>query len=249
MHPIIWAIWGDICLCTVEKSQTNATNVTMHLIRQEIWGHIWKCKKKITFKSFFYKHDEIRFWGNSKSVQILQKISKCVGFWLSILLPSLTIFYRCTKTDQMKVRVIRLKDYQSPNSTRTDNDSNISNQNLLLQLTSIKKGWKFSDFWNFTPPQPWEVWDITRNLLMWPWPVMMVKKVEENSTCMGSNTKWRKDKQMQPVWLCLLWSKLFEDTFENAQWRKVKQMQPMWLCICLCKCFEDTFEKTQWRKV
>ena len=215
------AIWGHIWKCTVEKSQTNATNVTMHLLRQEIWGHIWKCKKKITFKSFFYKHDEIRFWGNSKSVQILQKISKCVGFWLSILLPSLTIFYRCTKTDQMKVRVIRLKDYQSPNLTRTDNDSNISNQNLLLQLTSKKKSWKCSDFWNFTPPHPWELWDITRNLLMWPWPVMMVKKVEENSTCMGSNTKWRKDKQMQPVWLCLLWSKLFEDTFENAQWRKV----------------------------
>ena len=130
------AIWGHIWKCTVEKSQTNATNVTMHLLRQEIWGHIWKCKKKITFKSFFYKHDEIRFWGNSKSVQILQKISKFVGFWLSILLPSITIFYRCTKTDQMKVRVIRLKDYQSPNLTRTDNDSNISNQNLLLQLTS-----------------------------------------------------------------------------------------------------------------
>ena len=25
---------------------------------------------------------------------------------------------------------------------------------------------------------------------------------------------------MQPVWLCILWSKQFEDTFENQQWRK-----------------------------
>ena len=30
------------------------------------------------------------------------------------------------------------------------------------------------------------------------------------------------------MWLCLLWSKLFESTFENTQLIKVKQMQPMW---------------------
>ena len=27
---------------TVGKSQTNATNVTLHLLKQAIWGHIWK---------------------------------------------------------------------------------------------------------------------------------------------------------------------------------------------------------------
>ena len=31
-------------------------------------------------------------------------------------------------------------------------------------------------------------------------------------------------------------------------WRKVKQMQSMYVCILLYKCFEDTFEKTKWRK-
>ena len=29
-----------------------------------------------------------------------------------------------------------------------------------------------------------------------------------------------KAKQMQPMWLCLLWIRLFEETFERAQWRK-----------------------------
>ena len=64
------------------------------------------------------------------------------------------------------------------------------------------------------------------------------------------NPQWSKDKQMQPMWLCLLWSKLFEEkTFENPQWRKVKQMQPMWLCFFLGRRFEDTFENPHWRKV
>ena len=54
---------------------------------------------------------------------------------------------------------------------------------------------------------------------------------------------------MQPVWLCMLWSKCTEVTFENTQWRKTVQMQPMWLCIFSGKPFEDTFENAQWRKV
>ena len=35
------------------------------------------------------------------------------------------------------------------------------------------------------------------------------------------------------MWLCILTGRQFEDTFENAQWRKDKQMQPIWLCILL----------------
>ena len=34
----------------------------------------------------------------------------------------------------------------------------------------------------------------------------------------------------QPMRLCILTGRRFEDTFKNAQWRKVKQMQSMWLC-------------------
>ena len=53
---------------------------------------------------------------------------------------------------------------------------------------------------------------------------------------------------MQPMWLCILSSRPFEDAFENAHWRKVKQMQLVWLCIYSGRPFEDTFENTQWRK-
>ena len=35
-------IWGHIWKRTVEKSRTNATNVTMPLLGQAIWGNIWK---------------------------------------------------------------------------------------------------------------------------------------------------------------------------------------------------------------
>ena len=46
---------------------------------------------------------------------------------------------------------------------------------------------------------------------------------------------------MQPVWLCVLSSKPFEDAFENTQWRKVKQKRPMWLLFCSCIHFEGSF--------
>ena len=36
-----------------------------------------------------------------------------------------------------------------------------------------------------------------------------------------------KVKQMQQVWVWLLWSKFFEVSYEITQWRKVKQMQPV----------------------
>ena len=54
---------------------------------------------------------------------------------------------------------------------------------------------------------------------------------------------------MQPVWLCILSGRPFEDTFENPQRRKVKQMQPVWLCILSGRRSKDTCENTQWRKV
>ena len=42
MPPLRQAIWWNIWKHTVEKSRTNATNVTLHLLTQAIWGHIWK---------------------------------------------------------------------------------------------------------------------------------------------------------------------------------------------------------------
>ena len=77
------------------------------------------------------------------------------------------------------------------------------------------------------------------------------------------NVLWRKVKQMQPMWLCLL-------TFENTRCRKIKQMQSMWqaisgdiwkhtveksqtnvtkwLCILTDTQFEYRDKNTQWRK-
>ena len=61
---------------------------------------------------------------------------------------------------------------------------------------------------------------------------------------------WTKDKQMQPaVWLCFIWGRQFEETFENTQRRKGKQMQPVWISILLSRQVEDSFENPKWRKV
>ena len=53
---------------------------------------------------------------------------------------------------------------------------------------------------------------------------------------------------MQPVWLCILSSKRFEETFEKAQWRKIKQMQPVWLCLLWPKFFDETHKQAQSRR-
>jgi len=37
------AIWGHIWKRTVGKIKTNATNVTLHPFRQAIWGDTWEC--------------------------------------------------------------------------------------------------------------------------------------------------------------------------------------------------------------
>ena len=69
-----------------------------------------------------------------------------------------------------------------------------------------------------------------------------MKKVKKRS----ENAQWRKNKQMQPIWLWILLSRLFEDTFEDAQCWKVKQMQLMWICLFLDRRFEKTSENAQW---
>ena len=68
-----------------------------------------------------------------------------------------------------------------------------------------------------------------------------MKKVKKRS----ENAQWIKKKR-QPIWLWILLSRLFEDTFEDAQCWKVKQMQPMWICLFSDRPFEKTSENAQW---
>ena len=42
LHLLRQAIWGYIWKCTVEKSHSNATNAIRHCLKQAIWGDIWK---------------------------------------------------------------------------------------------------------------------------------------------------------------------------------------------------------------
>ena len=51
MHPLMQAIWGHIWKHTVEKSQTNATSVTMLLLGQTSWEHISKDSMAFDFAS------------------------------------------------------------------------------------------------------------------------------------------------------------------------------------------------------
>ena len=45
--------------------------------------------------------------------------------------------------------------------------------------------------------------------------------------------------------LCIFPGRPFEDTCENTHWRKVKHMQLVWLCVLWSKCVEESFENTQ----
>ena len=46
IHPLMQAIWGDILKHTVEKNQSNATNVTLHPPMKGLWRYIWSSTVK-----------------------------------------------------------------------------------------------------------------------------------------------------------------------------------------------------------
>ena len=52
-----------------------------------------------------------------------------------------------------------------------------------------------------------------------------------------------KSQKMQPMRICILSGRQFEETFEKVQWGKVELLQLVWLCILSVMPFEDTFEK------
>ena len=54
---------------------------------------------------------------------------------------------------------------------------------------------------------------------------------------------------MQPLQICFLSGRWFEEAFDNTQRRKVKQMQAVWLCIIPGRQFLGTLEKAWWRKI
>ena len=63
------------------------------------------------------------------------------------------------------------------------------------------------------------------------------------------STQWRKVKQVQPVWLCVLLCWRFEETFESTHRIKVKQMSTVWLCLHSGRQFDFSFENSQWRNL
>ena len=69
MHPLGQALWGYIWKHTQEKSQTNATNKTMHSLGQPIWGGIWK-------------HTEKKIWTNDSRVTLHPPSDKCFNEYL-----------------------------------------------------------------------------------------------------------------------------------------------------------------------
>ena len=64
----------------------------------------------------------------------------------------------------------------------------------------------------------------------------------------------KKSKQMQPMSLCFLSYRQFEDTFKTHRAEKSNQCRKhssvaMLLCFLSCRRFEDTFKNAHWRKV
>ena len=53
---------------------------------------------------------------------------------------------------------------------------------------------------------------------------------------------------MQPMQLCICYTRQFEKTFENSLCRKIVHMQPMRLHISSLRRFEKTFENSHWKK-
>ena len=95
-----------------------------------------------------------------------------------------------------------------------------------LLLKSNSRCWSMTKLWS-VPTSFKDKWSDLEILFIW------------------STAQWRKVKQMQPMWLCFVLCKRFEETFENTQWGKVKQMHPVWFCLLSNEFFDETYEETQ----
>ena len=116
----------------------------------------------------------------------------------------------------------------------------LTNFQIFYQISSFSPNFIiFTKFKNFLSQEP--VWNRREELdqPLWgkeasqeggerpqlqPLPLRTVLFLFKPSRKTFENTQWRKDKQMQPVWFCILSGRRFEETFENTQWRQIKQM-------------------------
>ena len=78
LHTLMQVIRGDIWKHTVAKSQRNATNVTMHPLMQALWWHIWKH----TIKTKYHGKQQFEDLGTAKEMwmHILKNITH-IWFW------------------------------------------------------------------------------------------------------------------------------------------------------------------------
>ena len=74
--------------CTVEKSQTNATNATMHPLMQAVWEHIWKRRVEksqtnatnVTLGNWSHETAcKIFKWTHTRNPKISRVSPECVG--------------------------------------------------------------------------------------------------------------------------------------------------------------------------
>ena len=80
VHPLGQEIWSYIWKRKVEKSQTNATNVTLPLLGKAIWGHIWKItveKSQTNATNVITHHLRQYIWGSIRK-RIVDNIQRNV---------------------------------------------------------------------------------------------------------------------------------------------------------------------------
>ena len=183
---------------TAEKSKRNATNFTLHPYKQAVWGNIWKCtaEKSQTNATNVTLHPYRQaIWGDIWK-RTVKKFKQMQPMWLCILTDNQ--FEETSKNAQQK---------KSNNCNQCDFASyQVGHLRIHLKTHSGEKSNKCNQC-DFASSQ---ANSLRRHLKT------------------HSGEKWNKCNQYDFFTVTIKW---FEETFVNAHWRKVKQMQSMWLCI------------------
>ena len=173
LHLLGQVIWGDIRKHTLEKSQINAINVTLHPHRQAIWGGIWKHIVEKSQASATYL-DRVPAWlglGNLTKPTMPLLMQAIWGY----------IWKRTVEKSQITWPADLRIHFKSHSGEKSIDAASVIMH--PLEQATLGTTWK-------------------RNRVF----LCSFKKFEITF----DNTQWRKVKSMQPMPFCLLWSECFE---------------------------------------
>ena len=232
MHPQRQEIWEGIWKCTVEKNPINATSVTLHSLQDPIWEGIWK-------------YTVVKSLINAASATAFSA-SEALGRHLK----THNRDFMCKRYDYVTISALNLKTHflthKGDKSNKCNQCNYASSQAGNLRIHLMRHcGEKSSkceqcDFASF------DASSLRRHLKIHSGKISKCNLCEyasKKASYLRAHLKRHNREKLNKCnqWLCILYCRPIEDTYDNTQWHKAIQMRPVCLCILIFRQFEVSF--------